>query len=374
MKIGVVGLGYWGPNLVRNFLSTNDVENVVCCDLQQRRLDQIRKRYPGVEVCLSVEDLLRRTDVEAVAIATPVSTHFALGMNVLEAGKHLLVEKPFTLRVPDAEALIEASQKRGLTLMVDHTFIYTSAVRKIRDVLDKGDIGDVLYFDSVRVNLGLFQRDTNVIWDLAPHDLSIMDYLIRKKPIAVSATGMSHFNAHEDIAYITVMFPDNIIAHFHVNWISPVKLRKILIGGTKLMVVYDDMEPSEKIKIYDRGVDIKGTDSVYKAMVEYRTGDMFAPHVAQTEALSFMAADFVNAIRTGTRPISDAQSGLNVVRLLEAADQSLKMGGLVIRLSGNGDGYRGVSLAEIHQCASARAAGDPCPLQVAFNGNKDATN
>lgn len=372
MKIAVVGLGYWGPNLVRNFLSTNDVENVVCCDLQQRRLDQIQKRYPGVEVCLSAEDLLRRSDVEAVAIATPVSTHFALGMKVLEAGKHLLIEKPFTLRSSDAEALIEASEKRGLTLMVDHTFIYTSAVRKIRDVLDKGDLGDVLYFDSVRVNLGLFQRDTNVIWDLAPHDLSIMDYLIRKKPIAVSATGMRHFSAHEDIAYITVMFPDNIIAHFHVNWISPVKVRKILIGGTKLMVVYDDMDPSEKIKLYDRGVDIKGTDSVYKALVEYRTGDMFAPHVAQTEALSLMTADFVNAIKTGTRPISDAQSGLNVVRLLEAADQSLKMGGLVIRLSGNGNGYRGVSLAEMQECAATRASGGPCPIQLLFNSNKDA--
>ena len=374
MKIAVVGLGYWGPNLVRNFLSTNDVENVVCCDLQQRRLDLIRKRYPGVEVCLSAEDLLRRTDVEAVAIATPVSTHFALGMKVLEAGKHLLIEKPFTLRSSDAEVLIEASEKRNLTLMVDHTFIYTSAVRKIKDVLDKGDLGDVLYFDSVRVNLGLFQRDTNVIWDLAPHDLSIMDYLIRQKPIAVSATGMRHFSTHEDIAYITVMFPDNIIGHFHVNWISPVKVRKILIGGTKLMVVYDDMDPSEKIKIYDRGVDIKGADSVYKALVEYRTGDMFAPHVAQTEALSLMTADFVNAIKTGTRPISDAQSGLNVVKLLEAADQSVKMGGLVIRLSGNGngDGYRGVSLAEMQECAATRASGDPCPIQLLFNGNKDA--
>ncbi len=372
MKIAVVGLGYWGPNLVRNFLLTNDVENVVCCDLQQRRLDQIHKRYPGVEVCLSTEDLLRRTDVEAVAIATPVSTHFALGMKVLEAGKHLLIEKPFTLRSSDAEVLIEASEKRNLTLMVDHTFIYTSAVRKIKDVLDKGDLGDVLYFDSVRVNLGLFQRDTNVIWDLAPHDLSIMDYLIRQKPIAVSATGMRHFSTHEDIAYITVMFPDNIIGHFHVNWISPVKVRKILIGGTKLMVVYDDMDPSEKIKIYDRGVDIKGADSVYKALVEYRTGDMFAPHVAQTEALSLMTADFVNAIKTGTKPIADAQSGLNVVRLLEAADQSVKMGGLVIRLPGDGNGYRGVSLAEMQECAATRASGDPCPIQLLFNSNKDA--
>jgi predicted dehydrogenase len=323
-----------------------------------------------------VDDLLRRDDVEAVAVATPVSTHFPLGMKILEAGKHLLVEKPITLKTSDAETLIEASEKRDLTLMVDHTFIYTSAVRKIRDVLDKGDFGDVLYFDSVRVNLGLFQRDTNVMWDLAPHDLSIMDYLIRKKPIAVSATGMSHFNTTEDIAYITVMFPDNIIAHFHVNWISPVKVRRILIGGTKLMAVYDDMEPSERIKLYDKGVELMGTDSLYKAMVEYRTGDMFAPHVAQTEALSLVTADFVKAIRTGTRPESDGQSGLNVVRLLEAADQSLKMGGLVIRLSGNGnsDGYHAISLAEVRECASTRAAGEACPLQLRFNSIRNAPN
>jgi predicted dehydrogenase len=372
MKIAVVGLGYWGPNLVRNFLSATGVETVVCCDAQERRLDQVRKRFPGVEVCSSLDELLLRDDIEAVALATPVSSHFPLGLKALEAGKHLLIEKPFTLTVADAETLIEASVKRSLTLMVDHTFIYNASVRKIRELLDNGMIGDILYFDSVRVNLGLFQRDTNVIWDLAPHDLSIMDYLIRKNPIAVSAMGMSHFDTTEDIAYITVMFPDNIIAHFHVNWISPVKVRKILIGGTKLMVVYDDMEPSEKVKLYDRGVAIKETDSVYKALVEYRTGDMFAPHIAQTEALSLMAADFVKAIKTGTRPESDAQSGLNVVRLLEAADQSLKMGGLVIPLSGNGNGSHGVSLKELRECALARATGNPCPRELLFSGYKEA--
>jgi predicted dehydrogenase len=213
-----------------------------------------------------------------------------------------------------------------------------------------------------------------VIWDLAPHDLSIMDYLIRKKPIAVSAMGMSHFNGSEDIAYITVLFPDNIIAHFHVNWISPVKVRRILIGGTKLMAVYDDMDPSEKVKLYDRGVAISGTDSFYKALVEYRTGDMFAPHVAQTEALSLVTADFVKAINTGSKPESDAQSGLNVVRLLEAADQSLKMGGLVIRLSGSGakNSYHAVSLAEMQECESTRTTGNPCPVQLLFKRNTDA--
>jgi len=368
MKIAVVGLGYWGPNLVRNFLSATDVESVICCDIQERRLDAIRKRFPGVEACSSIDELLFRDDVDAVALATPVSSHFPLGLKILEAGKHLLVEKPLTLNSADAEALIGASVKRGLTLMVDHTFIYTASVRKIREHLDNGDIGDILYFDSVRVNLGLFQRDTNVIWDLAPHDLSIMDYLIRKDPLAVSAVGISHFKTTEDIAYITVLFPDNIIAHFHVNWISPVKVRKILLGGTKLMVVYDDMEPSEKIKLYDRGVEIKGTDSVYKALVEYRTGDMYAPHVAQTEALSLIAADFVKAVKTGSRPEADARSGLNVVRLLESADLSLKMGGLVISLSEEGNRYHGVSLAEMKEWSSTHPAGDVCPLELHLNG------
>jgi len=339
MKIAVIGLGYWGPNLVRNFLSTNDVDDVVCCDVQEKRLVQIRKRFHGIEVCSSVDEVLRRNDIDGVALATPVSTHFPLGMKVLGSGKHLLVEKPLTLKTADAEVLVEFAEKLGLTLMVDHTFVYTAAVRKIKEYIEKGEIGEILYFDSVRVNLGLFQRDTNVIWDLAPHDLSIMDHLILKKPLSVSATGVSHFNTLEDIGYINVMFPDNITAHFHVNWISPVKIRKILIGGTKLMVVYDDMEPSEKVKMYNKGVEMKGSDSVYKTLVEYRTGDMFAPHVDQTEALSLMTADFVNSIKTGSKPKSDAISGLNVVRLLEAADQSLKMGGVMMPLNSDRNSY-----------------------------------
>jgi predicted dehydrogenase len=367
MKLAVIGLGYWGPNLVRNFLLTDDVDGVICCDIQQRRLEQIRKRFPGVETLSSIDDVLRRSDVEGVALATPVSTHFPLGMKVLEAGKHLLVEKPLTFRSADAETLIESADKRGLTLMVDHTFVYTSAVREIRECLDKGTIGDILYFDSVRVNLGLFQRDTNVLWDLATHDFSIMEYLVRREPVAISAMGLSHFKTHEDVAYITVLFSDNIIAHFHVNWISPVKIRRILIGGTKLMVVYDDMEPSEKVKLYDKGVDVKGTDSVYKALVEYRTGNMFAPHVAQTEALTLMTADFVRSIATGSTPVSDSQLGLKVVRLLEAADKSLKMAGLMISLSRKGDRHSGVSLQELEMCSTARRDGAPCPLKPFAN-------
>jgi len=334
MKIAVVGLGYWGPNLVRNFLATEGVTNVVCCDVHVKRLEKIAARFHGVETTTDYDEIIRRSDIDAVVLATPVSTHYPLGMRALEAGKHLLVEKPLTLRVPDAEAMIEAADKRGLTLMVDHTFVYTSAVRKIKEYLVGGEIGDVLYFDSVRVNLGLFQHDTNVIWDLAPHDISIMDYLIQKKPISVMAVGVRHFNGQEDMAYIVVNFPGNLIAHFHVNWISPVKVRKILIGGSKLMVVYDDMEASEKIRMYNKGVDVTGKDSLYQTLVQYRTGDMFAPHIDQTEALGRMAEDFVQAISAHRKPLSDGASGLNVVRVLEAADRSLRMGGQVIKLTG----------------------------------------
>jgi len=333
MKIAVVGLGYWGPNLVRNFLATDDVENVVCCDIHVKRLEKISKKFHGVETTESFDSLLSRSDIDAIVLATPVSTHYPLGMKVLEAGKHLLVEKPLTLKASDAEGLIEKAEKEGLTLMVDHTFVYTGAVRKIKDYLVNQEIGDILYFDSVRVNLGLFQHDTNVIWDLAPHDISIMDYLLKKKPLSVMAVGVRHFNGQEDMAYIVVNFADNLIAHFHVNWISPVKVRKILIGGTKLMVVYDDMEPSEKIRMYNKGVDIKGKDSLYQTLVQYRTGDMFAPHVQQSEALGLMAEDFLHSIRTKKKPLSDGESGLNVVRVLEAADRSLRLGGQVIKLS-----------------------------------------
>lgn len=333
MKVAIVGLGYWGPNLVRNFLAVDGVDGVVCCDMLEKRLERITKRFQVVEGTTSFDDVLRRSDIEAIVLATPVSTHFPLGMKALEAGKHLLVEKPMTVKAAEAEALVNLAEKSGLRLMVDHTFVYTPAVRKIKEFMVAGKVGDVMYFDSVRVNLGLFQHDTNVIWDLAPHDLSIMDFLVNAKPEAVMAVGVSHFNHQEDVAYITVMFPSNVIAHFHVNWISPVKVRRILIGGTNQMVVYDDMESSDKIKLYNKGVEIKGHDSVYKALVQYRTGDMFAPNIDQTEALSLMAKEFVDSIKGNRAPLTDGQAGLNVVRILEAADTSLHSGGTAIRFS-----------------------------------------
>jgi predicted dehydrogenase len=333
MKIGVVGLGYWGPNMVRNFLATKGVEGVVCCDMLTRRLENITRLFPSVEVTTSYDELLQRDDVKAVAIVTPVSTHYALALKALKAGKHVLIEKPMTARSVEAQELLQTADERNLILMVDHTFVYTGAVRKMKELISRGDIGDVLYFDSVRVNLGLFQHDASVIWDLAPHDISIMDYLIDQKPISVSAVGIRHFNGFEDIAYLAVHFAGHLIAHFHVNWISPVKVRKILLGGTKLMVVYDDMEPSEKVRVYDRGVDVKEEESVYKTLVQYRTGDMFAPHIDATEALSRMTGEFVNSIQTGKRPIADGEAGLNVVRILEAAELSMRSGGRRVELT-----------------------------------------
>ncbi len=333
MKIAVVGLGYWGPNLVRNFLSTEQVEGVIACDLVPRRLENIKKRFPMVETSSSFDDVLNDDNVAGVVIATPVSTHYPLGLKVLEAGKHLLIEKPMASKTAEAEELLERAYAKMLTLMVDHTFVYTSAVQKMKELISKGDIGDILYFDSVRINLGLFQHDTNVIWDLAPHDLSIMDYLVEDKPIAVSCVGINHFSEFEDVAYLTVHFAEKLIAQFHVNWLSPVKVRRILVGGTKLMVSYDDMETSEKIKVYDRGVDVRDEDSVYKKLVQYRTGNMYSPNIDSGEALSRMSAEFVDCINTGKPSISDGQTGLNVVKVLEAADISVKAGGRRVDLS-----------------------------------------
>lgn len=289
--------------------------------------------FPNVEVTTEFERIRTRKDIDAVAIATPVSTHYRLGMQVLNAGKHLLLEKPMATSAEEAEKLVELADRNNLTLLVDHTFIYTGAVRKIKELITSGRVGDILYFDSVRVNLGLFQHDTNVVWDLAPHDLSIMDYLIEEKPVSVSAFGVNHYNGVEDMAYLTVNFADKLIAHFHVNWLSPVKIRRILLGGSKHMVWYDDMTPSEKVKVYDRGVDLTEEESVYKTLVQYRVGDMYAPQVDQTEALSIMAQEFVTCIETNKSPVTNGESGIRIVRILEAADESLRQNGRLISIN-----------------------------------------
>ena len=332
MNIAVVGLGYWGPNLVRNFLSTDGVDKVLCFDPQEDRLHKIVKRFSVVETVPSYDDLLKRTDVDAIALATPVSTHFELGAKALDAGKHLLLEKPMAATSEEAEKLMALADRKKRVLMVDHTFVYTGAVRKMKEIIDSQELGRVLYFDSVRVNLGLFQHDTNVLWDLAPHDLSIMNFLVNQEPVAVSAIGISHYNTQEDMAYMTVFFSEKLIAHFHVNWLSPVKVRKILVGGTKHMMVYDDMESSEKLKVYNKGVDIHDKEKVYETLVQYRIGDMHAPKIDQTEALSLLAEEFVECICSGKTPTSNGLSGYRVVNILEAADKSMKMGGRLLKL------------------------------------------
>jgi len=298
-------------------------------------LKYISRLYPNIKiVSRDSNDILHNKEIDAVIIATPVSTHFPLGMEALEHGKHVLMEKPMTATSAQAEKLAETSERKGLTLMVDHTFIYTGAVRKIKEIISSGELGELYYFDSVRVNLGLFQHDINVIWDLAPHDVSIMDYLLAHKARTVSATGVAHFESDiENIAYISIGFDSHLIGHIHVNWLAPVKVRKTLICGSKKMIVYDDVEPSEKIKIYDKGIDyIKTQEEVYNILVQYRTGDMMSPKIEMTEALTLVAKEFVDAISHKRAPLTDGKAGLRVVRILEAANQSLRQGGKVINL------------------------------------------
>jgi predicted dehydrogenase len=332
--IGVIGFGYWGPNLVRNFNQLPDARMQMVSDLSEDRLKLVKRQYPAVHVTTDANALINDPQVNAVCVATPVAGHFELALAALLAGKHVFIEKPMTATSKQAEILIEEADKRNLTLMVDHTFIYMGAVRKIKELIDAGELGDLLYYDSTRVNLGLFQQDVNVLWDLAVHDLSLIHHFLPCKPIAVSATGMAHVPGQpENVAFLTLFFPCNIIAHVNVSWLSPVKLRMTLIGGTNKMVVFDDLHHSEKIRVYDKGVSLdNSTENVYQAMVAYRTGDMWAPQYEQTEALKVEAAHFIDCIENGKTPVTDGEMGLNIIRILEAADKSLKEQGYVVRL------------------------------------------
>ncbi|OGU56966.1 MAG: oxidoreductase [Ignavibacteria bacterium RIFOXYA12_FULL_35_25] len=324
MNVGIIGLGYWGPNLVRNFLAQKNVEKVIAFDQRAERLDIIKTKSPFVSVTKSFEDMLK-SDIDAVVIATPVQAHFSFAKQALEAGKHIWVEKPFTSTSQQAEELLELADKKNLRIFVDHTFIYTGAVRKMKEIVVKGELGKILHFDSVRINLGLFQQDINVIWDLAPHDLSIMNYVLSDlKPTAVSANGIANYNGKENIAHISLYFEENCFAHFHVNWTSPVKIRRMIVGGDKKMLVFDDMENFEKIKVYDAGVDIKNTASIYEALVQYRLGDMYSPKVMQTEALELAAKEFLDSINENRDPLTSGKDGLEVVKILEVADLSLQ--------------------------------------------------
>ncbi len=337
VRVALIGYGYWGPNLVRNFSEVDDAAVVACCDLSQERLNKIKKRHPGILCTQNHEELLRDPNVDAVVIATPVSTHYPIAREALERGKHVLIEKPLADSTEHALDLIERAAKHRRVLMVDHTFIYTSAVRKIRELIDAGELGEIHYFDSVRVNLGLFQKDINVTWDLAPHDLSIMDYLLRCDPLAITAVGASHAGNHiANMAYLTLTFPNNMLAHFHVNWLAPVKIRLTLIGGSRKMIVYDDVEPTEKVRVYDRGVIVNGSpEKKYQALINYRIGDVLIPKLDATEALQRVAQEFVSAISEDRQALTDGIAGYRVVRLLEAAQTSLDSGGVPIELKGD---------------------------------------
>lgn len=334
IRVGVVGYGYWGPNLVRNFSELDSVDLVEVCDINPKRLALFAKRYPAVTAQVSFEKMVNDSALDAIAIATPVKTHYELASQALRAGKHVLVEKPIASTIAEAEELIALARSQALVLMVDHTFIYTGAVRKIREIVASGQAGDLYYYDGVRINLGLFQHDVNVLSDLAIHDLSVMDFIIGRAPVAVSCTGMSHISGQpENIAYLTLFFENNLIAHLHVNWLAPVKIRRTLIGGSQKMIVYDDLEPSEKIRVYDKGVDsVQSQEKIYQMLISYRTGDAWLPKIDTTEALAVEVAHFADCIRDHAQPMSDGQSGLRMLRILHAATDSMKRRGEPIEL------------------------------------------
>jgi predicted dehydrogenase len=332
IRMGVIGYGYWGPNIVRNFLEQERADVVAVCDKSPKSLARMRRAHPDIPVTSDHLELLTSSEVDAVAIVTPVWTHFELAKIALENGKHVFVEKPFTCTTAQAEQLIELALRKNLKIMVDHTFLFTGAVNRIRQLVQDGTLGELYYYDSTRVNLGLFQHDVNVIWDLAPHDLSIMDHLINAKPEGLVATGARHLNGHADVAFMTIYYPNNLIAHINVNWLSPVKVRTTLVGGEKKMLVWNDLEADEKIKVYDRGVQMISGEAVYQQLVSYRAGDMWSPKVEQVEALKLEAGYFLDCIRNNTQPFNDGEAGLRVVRMLEAADESLQQKGRVVKL------------------------------------------
>jgi predicted dehydrogenase len=328
IRVGIIGYGYWGKNIVRNFSSTDGIEVVSICDIREEARLRAQKEYPRIARTSDINDIISLREIDAVAVITPLSSHFELAKQALKNGKHVFVEKPFTSTSDEAEELIELAEKNKLIIMVDHTFLFTGAVRKIKELVQEKSLGDLYYYDSVRVNLGLFQRDVNVIWDLAPHDLAVMDYLFDENPLAVSACGKAHINHQEDTAYVTVTFRNNFIAHFNVNWLSPVKVRTTLISGSKKMLIWNDLEADEKIKIYDRGVE----KSDYSLLVNYRAGDMYSPRIEQGEALKREIEYFLKCINENTAPINDGNSGLRIVKMLEASSESLRQKGKEILL------------------------------------------
>ena len=332
IKVGVIGYGYWGPNIVRNFHGQAHTHVEMLCDKSMDALGRAKRTYPAIQVTTDPCDILKSPNIDAVAVITPVWTHYELAKAALEHGKHVFVEKPFTASSAQASELIELAARKNLKIMVDHTFLFTGAVRKIRELNDSGALGDLYYYDSLRVNLGLFQHDVSVIWDLAPHDLSIMDHVIKGDPEAIVATGQNHLNGVEDVAYMTIYFPNRVIAHINVNWLSPVKIRTTLIGGQKKMLVWNDLVADEKIRVYDRGINIASGEKLHELLVNYRSGDMWAPQIEQLEALRVELDYFAECIMHNKTPFNDGEAGLRVVRMLEAAETSIKRRGELVRL------------------------------------------
>lgn len=333
IRIGVIGYGYWGPNIVRNFAEAECATVTLISDTHQSALKRAQLAHPSIRTTISDQEVIRSPETDAVAIVTPISTHYEIARRALEHGKHIFVEKPFTSSSRQAEELIELADRKKLKIMVDHTFLFTGAVRKIKQLINDGELGRLYYFDSIRINLGLLQNDSNVVWDLAPHDLSIMDYLIGRNPQAIAATGMAHINGFEDVAYVTVFYPDNLIAHISINWLSPVKIRMTMIGGQKKMLVWNDLVADEKIRVYDRGVEVDHKEESYQARINYRSGDIWVPRLEQAEALKTETQYFVECLMNGKMPFNDGIAGLRVVRMIEAIVASLNKGGCVINLA-----------------------------------------
>ena len=332
MNFGVIGYGYWGPNVVRNLTNLEGSRVISIADFDASARQRALKAHPSVHVTASPDEVVTSTKIDAVAIVSPVWTHYEMAKAALMNGKHVFVEKPFTINYAQGEELVELAEKRNLKIMVDHTFLFTGAVRKMKEMIDDGSLGNLYYYDSTRINLGLLQHDVNVLWDLAPHDLAIMDYLIEGTPEGVAATGEKHLNEHEDVAYMTLYFPNKVIAHINVNWLSPVKVRMTLVGGEKKMVVWNDLVADEKLRVYDRGVKTTTQEGIHKLLVNYRSGDMWAPRLEQVEALQQEMKYFVECIETGKDPFNDGRAGLRVVKMLEAATESLAKRGALVYL------------------------------------------
>jgi len=334
VKLAIIGFGYWGPNLVRNFSNQSNCKILAIAESNINRHYHISKLYPEIKIHVDAVELINSKDIDAIVVATPVFSHYQLAKLALENNKHVLLEKPMTSSVREAEDLIQLANAKGLTLMVDHTFLYTGAVQKMKELVLNGVLGKLNYLDSTRINLGLFQPDINVLWDLAPHDISILNFLVDERPISVNATGVSHTNnGIENIGYLTLNYSSGFIAHFNCSWSSPVKVRMMLIGGAEKMCLFNDIEPTEKIKVYDTGYSHQTDEDRRKVLVDYRVGDIHLPKVSNVEALSLMAADFLQSIQQNTEPLSNAKIGLDVVRILEAADMSLKKKGAEIKIS-----------------------------------------